>query len=188
MGEACMAGLPSLATDALADGLDAPAPRRWVMLASEQYALPILRPLAAQAQARGHRVAWLAPDAVAAGLRADEPRLCSGRALWRFRPHAVFSTVNRIPPFLPGLQVQLFHGLNLHKRDPRAGQFRMLGLFDLYCAHGPATTGPDRCRHWPGSGAISAWSRPGGRSWIPCLPGPARRHTHCAQLPLAGRR
>lgn len=112
------------------------------MLASEPYAPAILRPLAAHAQARGHRVAWLAPDAVAAGLRADESRLCSARALWRFRPHAVFATVNRIPPFLPGLQVQLFHGLNLHKRDPRQGQFRMLGLFDLYCAHGPATTGP----------------------------------------------
>jgi hypothetical protein len=145
MREAGRAGLHATA-DAQAiidaEAPDASAPRRWVMLASEPYAPAILRPLAAQAQARGHRVAWLAPDAVAAGLRADESRLCSARALWRFRPHAVFATVNRIPPFLPGLQVQLFHGLNLHKRDPRQGQFRMLGLFDLYCAHGPATTGP----------------------------------------------
>jgi len=118
------------------------APRRWVMLASEAYALPILRPLAACAQARGHQVLWLAPDAVAARLQPGEQRIGSGRQLRAFKPHAVFATVNRIPPFFPGLQVQLFHGLNLHKRDPAQGQFRMLGLFDLYCSHGPATTAP----------------------------------------------
>jgi CDP-glycerol glycerophosphotransferase (TagB/SpsB family) len=118
------------------------APRRWVMLASEAYALPILRPLAACAQARGHQVLWLAPDAVAARLQPGEQRIGSGWQLRAFKPHAVFATVNRIPPFFPGLQVQLFHGLNLHKRDPAQGQFRMLGLFDLYCSHGPATTAP----------------------------------------------
>lgn len=117
-------------------------PRRWVMLASEQYSLAILRPLAEAALARGDTVKWLAPDAVAALLRPAELRIRSARALYAFGPHAVYATVNRIPPFFPGLQVQLFHGLNLHKRDPGQGQFRMLGLFDMYCSHGPATTAP----------------------------------------------
>lgn len=112
------------------------------MLASEPYSLPILRPLAACAQARGDSVRWLAAEAVAARLHPDEPRVLGWRELRRWQPHAVFATVHRIPPWLPGLQVQLFHGLNLHKRDPRDGHFRMLGLFDLYCSHGPATTGP----------------------------------------------
>ncbi len=112
------------------------------MLVSERYALPILRPLAACARARGHEVRWLASDAMAAHLANDEIRLRSPRALRAFAPEAVFATVNRIPPFFPGVQVQLFHGLNLHKRDPREGQFRIQDLFDLYCSHGPATTGP----------------------------------------------
>lgn len=118
--------------------------RRWVLLASELYSLAILRPLASEALSRGHAVAWIANDALARHLTADERRLRSWRALKRFAPDAVFSTVNRIPAVLPGLQVQLFHGLNLHKRDPRLGQFRIQHLFDLYCTHGPATTAPLR--------------------------------------------
>lgn len=118
------------------------SPRRWALLVSERYALPILRPLAACARGRGHDVRWLASDAMAVHLAKDEIRLRSPRALRAFAPEAVFATVNRIPPFFPGVQVQLFHGLNLHKRDPREGQFRIQDLFDLYCSHGPATTGP----------------------------------------------
>ncbi|MDR0184282.1 CDP-glycerol glycerophosphotransferase [Lysobacter arvi] len=117
-------------------------PHRLVLLASEPYSLPILRPLAHEALVRGHEVAWVASDAMAARLAPDEPRIASRRALKAFAPQAVFATVNRIPPFFPGWQVQLFHGLNLHKRDPAQGQHRVQGLFDLYCTHGPATTGP----------------------------------------------
>ena len=115
---------------------------RLVLIASEPYSLPILRPLARQALARGHQVAWVANDAMAARLAPDEHRLRSRRALKAFAPQAVFATVHRIPPFFPGWQVQLFHGLNLHKRDPAQGHHRVQGLFDLYCTHGPATTGP----------------------------------------------
>jgi len=115
---------------------------RLVLLASEPYCLPVLRPLARQAIARGHEVAWVANDTMAARLAPDETRIASRRALKAFAPQAVFATVNRIPPFFPGWQVQLFHGLNLHKRDPAQGQHRVQGLFDLYCTHGPATTTP----------------------------------------------
>lgn len=121
---------------------DPASPRRWAMLVSERYSLPILRPLAARARARGDHVAWIVRDALAPMLRADETRVRSFAALRAFAPDAVFATVDRIPPWLPGLQVQLFHGLNLHKRDPSLGQFRMQDLYDLYCTHGPATTQP----------------------------------------------
>ena len=121
---------------------DRPPSRRWAMLVSERYSLPILRPLAARAIARGDQVVWIARDTLAPGLRSDERRVRSFAALKAFAPDAVFATVDRIPPWLPGLQVQLFHGLNLHKRDPSLGQFRMQDLYDLYCTHGPATTQP----------------------------------------------
>lgn len=121
---------------------DAASPGRWAMLVSERYSLPILRPLAARALARGDRVVWIVRDMLAPLLRPDETRVRSFAALRAFAPEAVFATVDRIPPWLPGLQVQLFHGLNLHKRDPSLGQFRMQDLYDLYCTHGPATTQP----------------------------------------------
>ncbi|WP_296282835.1 CDP-glycerol glycerophosphotransferase family protein [Pseudoxanthomonas sp.] len=121
---------------------DPASPRRWAMLVSERYSLPILRPVAARALARGDQVAWIVRDALAPALGPDETRVRSFAALRSFAPEAVFATVDRIPPWLPGLQVQLFHGLNLHKRDPSLGQFRMQDLYDLYCTHGPATTQP----------------------------------------------
>jgi len=117
----------------------------YLLLASELYSLPILRPLADEALARGHRVAWLACDALAKRLRPQEVRLRSSRELRLFSADATFCTVNEPPRALPGLQIQVFHGLNMHKRDPRReGQLRVQGLFDLYCTHGPATTGPLR--------------------------------------------
>ncbi len=112
----------------------------YLLLASELYSLPILRPVAAAARAAGHRVGWLCSDAIAPRLHADEPRVANRRALEAFGADAVFSTVHRIPPQLPGRQVQLFHGLNTDKRDAARGHFRIRGLFDLYCTHGPATT------------------------------------------------
>lgn len=112
------------------------------MLASELYSLPILRPLAAQAQARGHAVAWLAPPRIAMHLLPGERRLRTRRELDAFKADALLATVHRIPPQLPGKHVQVFHGLNIDKRDPVRGHFRIRGLFDLYCTHGPATTAP----------------------------------------------
>lgn len=116
----------------------------FLLLASESYSLPILRPLATEAVRQGHRVAWLARDAVAAGLHQDETRIAGAAALAAFAADATFATVHRPPPQLPGRQVQLFHGLNLDKRDGGTGHFRIRGLFDLYCTHGPATTEPFR--------------------------------------------
>ncbi|WP_242112697.1 UDP-N-acetylglucosamine 2-epimerase [Luteimonas aquatica] len=113
----------------------------YLLLASELYSLPVLRPVAAAALAAGHRVGWLCDAAVAARLRADEPRIASRAALRAFAADATFATVHRIPAQLPGKQVQLFHGLNIDKRnDDGRGHFRIRGLFDLYCTHGPATT------------------------------------------------
>lgn len=116
----------------------------YLMLASELYSLPILRPLARIARSAGHAVAWLCTDAMAARLAQDETRIASHRVLLAFAADATFATVHRIPPQLPGRQVQLFHGLNTDKRDDRRGHFRVRGLFDLYCTHGPATS--DRFR------------------------------------------
>lgn len=116
--------------------------RRLLLLASERYSLPILQPVADVAHARGDQVAWLAAPAIAAHLPDGAHRLRSQPALQAFKADATLATVHRIAPQLPGLHVQLFHGLSIDKRDPGRGHFRVRGLFDLYCTHGPATTAP----------------------------------------------
>jgi CDP-glycerol glycerophosphotransferase (TagB/SpsB family) len=59
-----------------------------------------------------------------------------------FRPDAVLAAANLVPPFFPGLKVQLFHGFSVDKRARERGHFRVRGLFDLYCTQGPDTTAP----------------------------------------------
>ena len=118
--------------------------RRYLLFASELYALPILRPLASAIAAGGHEAAWFLPDAVAAFLRPDERRLRDARAVAAWAPRAVLAASNWVPHFFPGAKVQLFHGFNVEKRDAQRGHFRIRGLFDLYCTQGPATTAPFR--------------------------------------------
>ena len=119
-----------------------PAMDSCLLFATELYALPILRPLAAAAQRAGQRVGWVVPDAVAAYLREDEARLRSARAVRALAPQAVYCAANWVAPTLPGAKVQVFHGFNADKREPGRGHFRLRGFFDLYCTQGPSTTAP----------------------------------------------
>ena len=116
--------------------------RACILFATETYALPILRPLAAAAEARGQKVAWLVTHAVASKLRGNEHRLTTLRAVRDFAPDAVFCAANWAPPGVPGLKVQVFHGFNANKREPDRGHFAIRGFFDLYATQGPATTLP----------------------------------------------
>lgn len=112
------------------------------MFATEEYALPILRPLAAAAQARGQAVGWIVPDGVAAQLAPGEQRIKSLKAAKALQPEAVYCAANWVSPRLPGVKVQVFHGFNAEKRDPGRGHFAIRGFFDLYVTQGPATTLP----------------------------------------------
>jgi hypothetical protein len=112
------------------------------MFATELYALPILRPLAAAALARGHEVGWIVTDRVAAQLAPDERRLTTWRAIDASGAQAVFCAANWVSPRLPGTKVQVFHGFNAEKREPGRGHFALRGFFDLYLTQGPTTTAP----------------------------------------------
>ncbi|WP_431634894.1 CDP-glycerol glycerophosphotransferase family protein [Dyella sp. KULCS107] len=117
-------------------------PARYLLFGTELYAVPILRPLARAARARGAVVDWLVPAPIAPYLPADMHRLTRFAETVQHRYDAVFSAANWVPPGIPGVKVQLFHGFNAEKRDPHRGHFRLRGFFDLYCTQGPATTQP----------------------------------------------
>ena len=114
---------------------------RCLLFGTERYAIPILAPLAAELEARGGRAAWCLPG-VSAQLAPQGERLEHARAVRRYAPDAVLCAANVVPPFLPGLKVQLFHGFSVDKRAHDRGHFRLRGLFDLYCTQGPDTTAP----------------------------------------------
>ncbi len=114
------------------------AARRFLFYVEQDYSFAVLRPLQAVARAAGHEVRWLLlENASASLLEPDEQTLADIRAAVAFAPDAVFAPGDRVPGFLPGLKVQVFHGIN---EDKRGGRYPERGLFDLYCTRNPAET------------------------------------------------
>ena len=88
----------------------------------------------------GHEVRWLlAGRSISRNfLKAGEQQLEIDAAV-RWQPHAVFVPGDRVPGFIPGLKIAVFHGLN---EDKRGGEYPDRGMFDLYCTEGPGRSIP----------------------------------------------
>jgi len=105
----------------------------------QNYAFAILRPLQAQILAEGGRVEWflVGREVDQNFLEPDENRVSDTKAAIALNPAAVFVPGDRVPSFIPGIKVQVFHGLN---EDKRGNIYPERGLFDLYCTEGPGRT------------------------------------------------
>ena len=110
----------------------------FLLFATENYALEIMRPLQEKIEAAGHRACWFFSKPLEEHWRKGLPILETVAEVLDFSPAAVFVPGNWVPPFFPGLKVQIFHGFGIEKK----GHFRIRGFFDLYCTHGPLTTEP----------------------------------------------
>jgi len=113
---------------------------RYLLYASQVYALAVLRPLQESIGRRGGRAAWFFDGPGARYLREGERRLRDVGEVRAFDPTAVFVPGNLVPDFFPGVKVEIFHGFSVGKRSERRGHFRIRGLFDLYCTQGRTTT------------------------------------------------
>ncbi len=113
---------------------------KFLFYISQNYSFEILRPLQREIQNAGHTVSWfVAGDKVNKKLFIDsEEVLANVQAAVAFNADAVFVPGNQVPNFIPGVKVEVFHGLEWKKK----GHFKIRGWFDLYCTHGPATTVP----------------------------------------------
>jgi len=113
-------------------------PYKYLFYISQNYSFEILRPLQQAMLAKGAQVKWLAigDEVNCDNFAPDEQVLPTVAAAIDYQPDACFVPGNVIPDFIPGLKVQVFHGLEWKKK----GHFVIRGYFDLYCTHGPATT------------------------------------------------
>jgi hypothetical protein len=128
---------------------EAGAALRYLFYLEHNYSFSVLRPLEKAIRARGGRVAWLpvGEEVDDAGFTAGDRVLRTVPEAVAWAPRAVFVPGNQVPRFIPGVKVEVFHGLNSGKRRLKDGEqyhFIIRGLFDLYCTHGPNTT--DRFR------------------------------------------
>ncbi len=112
--------------------------RRFLFYVEQDYSFAVLRPLQQAARERGHDVRWLLVGESSPGLlQSNEVLTGDIHAAVQFEPDAVFAPGDRIPGFIPGIKVQVFHGLN---EDKRGNIYPERGLFDLYCTEGPSRT------------------------------------------------
>ncbi len=120
--------------------------KRYLFYIEYDYCYGVLRPLQDAIRQRGGETAWLpvGPEINAGFLRTDERHFKHISEAIEWNPYAVLVPGNEVPSFLPGMKIEVFHGLNSGKRRRRDGvqyHFIIRGLFDLYCTHGPNTTG-----------------------------------------------
>ena len=112
--------------------------KRYLFYIAHNYSFEILRPLQRVILAQGDEVKWLAigQEVNLSYFQSNESVLNSIDNARAYNPDASFAPGNEIPNFIPGLKVQVFHGLEWKKK----GHFVIRDFFDLYCTHGPATT------------------------------------------------
>lgn len=113
---------------------------RFLLYVEQNYSFEILRPIQNFARSLGYDVKWLlvGKDASEHYLFADEQRCQNLEEAVNYKPDAVFVPGDRVPAFIPGMKVQVFHGLNENKRG---NIYPERGMFDLYCTEGHERTG-----------------------------------------------
>lgn len=117
--------------------------KRYLLYVADLYALPILRPLQKAILQRGDEVRWfMESSAHSTYLETDEQQLPTIDAIRAWNPYAVLVPGNWVPHFIPGIKVEIFHGIGAKskKNGNDRGHYRIRGYFDLYCTHGPETT------------------------------------------------
>lgn len=111
--------------------------RRYLHFVTQPYSLSVIRPLAQliAGEKLGEQLIFIAPKLK---RQYDLPfPVCQNlREALAFQPEVVFVPGNVVYPALPGLKVQIFHGLCEEKR----GHYKITGFFDLYCTSGPLIT------------------------------------------------
>lgn len=107
---------------------------RYLFFVSKPYSFAILEPLQhyIQAQSVGE-VKWFLSSKARLHPAPGET-LTDVKQVKEYQPAVIIVPGNVVPPWWPGLKVQVFHGLD----DEVKGFYRINGLFDLYCTPGPA--------------------------------------------------
>ena len=116
--------------------------KHYLFFCSHGYAIPILRPLQAEIERQGGKVAWMlertCPDSQ---LTAADRRVQTVKQARQWNPIAVFAPGDWIYHFLPGVKVRVCHGYPIYKRGgTEETHFKIRGWFDIYCSTGPSST------------------------------------------------
>ena len=116
---------------------------KFLLYIAHKYGFPIARPLQKELLKRGYEVVWFVEiEENKKYILPHEVLLNSVDEVRSYKASVNLVACNEVPPFFPGIKVQVFHGFSIDKRSEARGHFRIRGLFDLYCTQGPSTTEP----------------------------------------------
>lgn len=110
---------------------------RYLFFITKPYSISIIRPLYEEIL-RGKQGECLifATTKVNALIDFSAPSTDSVQMAIDFQPDVVFVPGNFVHDKIPGLKVQIFHGLC----EEKGGHYKITGFFDLYCTCGPLIT------------------------------------------------
>ena len=114
-------------------------PHRYLLYIGQNYSFEILRPLQQELRNLNIEVVWfvVSGNEVDVSLfQSDEKVLISVIDVLRYNPTVTLVPGNEVLYFLPGIKVQVFHGLESKKKR----RILLKGFYDLYCTCGKAQT------------------------------------------------
>jgi len=118
--------------------------RRYLFFISQDYSYPVLRPIQSVILERGDDIKWFlyGSEITEEFLLPDEIRLETIKSVIDYNPDAVLVPGNVVPSFIPGLKVQVFHGLpsTKAKKNGQLYHYIIREMFDLYCTQGSEST------------------------------------------------
>ena len=118
--------------------------KKFLFYISQNYSFAVLRPIQKQILARGDECIWFVE-----GNKVDHQFFSATERVVKnvtevihYRPDAVFVPGNIVPSFIPGLKIQVWHGLpsSKAKKNGQLYHYIIRGMFDLYCTQGPDST------------------------------------------------
>ncbi len=113
---------------------------KFLIYISYSYALPIGMPLETEILKRSYNVKWFSDlDEGYKAISKKNNILKNIHEVINYKPHIILTITDSVPDFINALKVQVFHGFPANKRKA-TDQFKIRGLFDLYCTQGASST------------------------------------------------
>jgi len=111
--------------------------RRYLHFITKPYSFSVIQALIDEINRGnwGESMIYL-PDELQRLYQFKDPVTSSLAEAVDFQPDAVFVPGNIVHDKIPGLKVQVFHGLC----EEKGGHYKITGFFDLYCTSGPLIT------------------------------------------------
>ncbi len=112
---------------------------RFLFYVSKKYSIPIVQPIIKYLQQTDHSFQLFLSDKVKANIPEEWnsiPIIQENSQAILFDPDFVFVPGNFVDHRIPGIKVQLFHGLGVEKNS----HFKLRHFFDIYCTSGPFVT------------------------------------------------